>query len=72
MYRHEFYETDDKVTISVFDKGADPTEVEVKFEPRKVRPISLPRRLHTNTDVALVHTWRQATNFGTPQGPNQS
>ncbi|KIM85170.1 hypothetical protein PILCRDRAFT_817158 [Piloderma croceum F 1598] len=34
--RHEFYETDDKVTISVFDKGADPAEVEVKFEPRKL------------------------------------
>lgn len=35
--RHEFYETDEKVTISIFDKGADPAEVSVIFEPRKVR-----------------------------------
>ncbi|EPQ60655.1 SGS-domain-containing protein, partial [Gloeophyllum trabeum ATCC 11539] len=34
--RHEFYETDDKVTISVFDKGADPEQVSVKLEPRRV------------------------------------
>ena len=34
--RHEFYEIDDKVVISVFDKGADPEQVKVEFEPRKV------------------------------------
>lgn len=34
--RHEFYETDDKVTLSIFDKGADPTQVSVKFDLRKV------------------------------------
>ncbi|KDQ63572.1 hypothetical protein JAAARDRAFT_148034 [Jaapia argillacea MUCL 33604] len=34
--RHEFYETDDKLTISVFDKGADPEQVSVKFEPRRL------------------------------------
>ncbi|TFK57101.1 SGS-domain-containing protein [Heliocybe sulcata] len=34
--RHEFYETEDKVIISVFDKGADPEQVSVKFEPRKL------------------------------------
>ncbi|KAJ7092703.1 SGS-domain-containing protein [Mycena epipterygia] len=33
--RHEFYETDEKVTISIFDRGADPAGVSVKFEPRK-------------------------------------
>ncbi|EMD42082.1 hypothetical protein CERSUDRAFT_110631 [Gelatoporia subvermispora B] len=32
--RHEFYETDEKLTLSVFDKGADPEQVSVKFEPR--------------------------------------
>jgi len=31
--RHEFYETDERVTISVFDKGANPDEVSVKFTP---------------------------------------
>lgn len=34
--RHEFYETDEKLTISVFDKGADPAQVFVKFLPRSV------------------------------------
>ncbi|KAF8525150.1 SGS domain-containing protein, partial [Hysterangium stoloniferum] len=29
--RHEFYETDQRVTISIFDKGADPEQVSVKF-----------------------------------------
>ncbi|RPD62893.1 SGS-domain-containing protein [Lentinus tigrinus ALCF2SS1-6] len=33
--RHEFYETDDKLTLSIFDKGADPEQVKVSFEPRK-------------------------------------
>lgn len=34
--RHEFYETDDKLTLSIFDKGADPEQVKITFEPRKV------------------------------------
>jgi len=33
--RHEFYETDEKVTLSIFDRGADPKLVSIKFEPRK-------------------------------------
>ncbi|KAF9535454.1 SGS-domain-containing protein [Crepidotus variabilis] len=33
--RHEFYETDEKLTLSIFDKGADPTAVNINFEPRK-------------------------------------
>ncbi|EIM83525.1 SGS-domain-containing protein [Stereum hirsutum FP-91666 SS1] len=32
--RHEFYETDEKLTLTVFDKGADVTQVNVHFEPR--------------------------------------
>lgn len=33
--RHEFYESDERVVLSVFDRGADPAEVTVTFEPRK-------------------------------------
>jgi len=34
--RHEFYETDEKLTLSIFDKGADKEKVVVKFEPRSL------------------------------------
>ena len=34
--RHEFYETDENLTLSIFDKGADIEQVKVSFEPRKV------------------------------------
>jgi len=34
--RHEFYETDQSVIISVFDRGADPAQVTVKFDARKI------------------------------------
>jgi hypothetical protein len=34
--RHEFYETDDKLTVTVFDRGADPAHVNVEFQPRGV------------------------------------
>ncbi|KAI0257112.1 SGS-domain-containing protein, partial [Lactifluus subvellereus] len=34
--RHEFYETDDKLTITVFDRGADPAHVNVEFQPRSI------------------------------------
>ncbi|TCD71560.1 hypothetical protein EIP91_008941 [Steccherinum ochraceum] len=33
--RHEFYETDDKLTLSIFDKGADPAKVSIEFGPRE-------------------------------------
>jgi len=33
--RHEFYETDEKLTLSIFDKGADPAKVSIEFGPRK-------------------------------------
>ena len=33
---HEFYETDERLTLSIFDKGADPAQVSIQFEPRKV------------------------------------
>ncbi|KAJ7492641.1 SGS domain-containing protein [Mycena latifolia] len=46
FYRHEFYETDERVTISIFDRGADPAGVTVKFEPRKLS--------YTNGDKSLV------------------
>ena len=38
--RHEFYETDEKLTLSVFDKGADPAQVSVQFGDRSVGNIS--------------------------------
>jgi len=43
--RHEFYETDEKLIISIFDRGADPAQVNVKFEPRGV--------LYENGDKSL-------------------
>jgi len=33
--RHEFYETDERVTISIFDRGADPDQIAVRFDARK-------------------------------------
>ncbi|GJE86153.1 SGT1-like protein [Phanerochaete sordida] len=33
--RHEFYETDERLTLSIFDKGADPAQVSVKFDSRR-------------------------------------
>ncbi|VDB84945.1 unnamed protein product [Peniophora sp. CBMAI 1063] len=34
--RHEFYETDERVVVSIFDKGADPAQVKVDFGARQV------------------------------------
>jgi len=34
--RHEFYETDDRLTITIFDRGADPAHVNVEFQPRGI------------------------------------
>ncbi|KAF8560334.1 SGS-domain-containing protein [Imleria badia] len=34
--RYEFYETDETLTLSVFDRGADPAAMSVQFEPRKL------------------------------------
>ncbi|KAF9076262.1 SGS-domain-containing protein [Rhodocollybia butyracea] len=34
--RHEYYESDERTTVSIFDRGADPAKVSIKFEPRKV------------------------------------
>ncbi|KIM48224.1 hypothetical protein M413DRAFT_61372, partial [Hebeloma cylindrosporum] len=44
--RHEFYETDEKVTLSIFDRGADPAQVSIQFEPRKFT--------YTHGDKSLV------------------
>ncbi|KAJ7630915.1 SGS domain-containing protein [Roridomyces roridus] len=44
--RHEFYETDERLTLSIFDKGADASAVSVQFEPRKVS--------YTNGEKTLV------------------
>lgn len=34
--RHSFYETDDKLTLEIFDKGVDPEQVKIEFQPRAV------------------------------------
>ncbi|KAJ3720004.1 SGS domain-containing protein [Lentinula raphanica] len=44
--RHEYYENDERTTISIFDRGADPEQVSLKFEPRKVT--------YTHGDKTLV------------------
>ncbi|KAK2461932.1 hypothetical protein APHAL10511_006395 [Amanita phalloides] len=44
--RHEFYETDEFLILTVFDRGVDPTQVSVQFEPRKFS--------YTNGDKLLV------------------
>ncbi|KAG6857540.1 hypothetical protein H0H87_000139 [Tephrocybe sp. NHM501043] len=44
--RHEFYETDEFLTLSIFDRGADPTQVDVQFANRKIS--------YTHGDKALV------------------
>ncbi|KAG6911979.1 hypothetical protein DXG01_000227 [Tephrocybe rancida] len=44
--RHEFYETDEYLTLSIFDRGADPAQVKVDLENRKVS--------YTHGDKSLV------------------
>ncbi|KAF9270194.1 SGS-domain-containing protein [Marasmius fiardii PR-910] len=44
--RNEYYETDERVTVSIFDRNADPAQVSLKFEPRKVT--------YTNGEKILV------------------
>jgi len=43
--RHEFYETDENLTISIFDKGADLSQVAIKFEPRKLSYVNGDKQL---------------------------
>lgn len=34
--RHAFYETDEKLTLEIFDKGVDPAQISVVFKSRSV------------------------------------
>ncbi|KAF9457077.1 SGS domain-containing protein [Collybia nuda] len=43
--RHEFYETDEKVTISIFDRGVDLANVSIKFDPRRLSYVNGERSL---------------------------
>jgi len=43
--RHEFYETDEKITLTIFDKGVDITQLSVSFDLRKFS--------YTNGDKSL-------------------
>ncbi|KAL0951224.1 hypothetical protein HGRIS_007945 [Hohenbuehelia grisea] len=44
--RHQFFESDNEVTISVFDRGAKAEDVSVQFEPRKLS--------YTHGDQSLI------------------
>ncbi|KAL4069640.1 SGS domain-containing protein [Scleroderma yunnanense] len=44
--RYEFYETDETLTLSIFDRGADPDKVSVKLESRKLT--------YQNGDISLT------------------
>lgn len=52
--RHEFYETDEKLTISIFDRGADPAQVSIAFEPRKVSNLTHPGRQNPQRSYRLA------------------
>jgi hypothetical protein len=52
--RHEFYETDERLTLSIFDKGADPAQVSVVIEPRKVRWPRIPIRVLSSLRIWLA------------------
>ncbi|KAF8642392.1 hypothetical protein AX16_009660 [Volvariella volvacea WC 439] len=34
--RHDFYESDERLTISIYERNAPPEQVDIKFEPRKL------------------------------------
>ena len=36
LFSHEFYETDEKVTITIYERGADPEKVKVDFTTTSV------------------------------------
>jgi hypothetical protein len=42
LFSHEFYETDEKVTISIFERGADPEKVKVDLTPTSVCILTYP------------------------------
>ena len=39
--RHDFYETDEKLTLSIYDKNVDAAQASLEFKPRSVRTPSL-------------------------------
>lgn len=56
-FRIEFYETDENLTILVFDRGANPAKVTVKFEPKSVRDVlcHLARGLERSLQLEYKH-----------------
>lgn len=70
--RHEFYETDEKVTISIFDRGADPAKVSIKFDARKVCLSFLSHAVWLNSTVlAFLRTWGQISCIGALKGSDR-
>jgi hypothetical protein len=57
--RHEFYETDERLTLSIFDKGADPAQVSVVIEPRKVRCPRISTRILSSLRVWLALIYKR-------------
>lgn len=57
MSRHEFYETDERLTLSIFDKGADPEKVQISFEPRKVNLARIHPGGRAPTDLRFQFTY---------------
>lgn len=51
--RHEFYETDEVLTLSIFDRGADPTQVNVNFEDRRVHFCSFDPSMSSFSSIPL-------------------
>ena len=57
--RHEFYETDERLTLTVFDRGADPAHVNVKFQSRRV----CTKRVHSYINNPNNHSNRFSTKM---------
>ncbi|KZT02675.1 SGS-domain-containing protein [Laetiporus sulphureus 93-53] len=62
--RHEFYETDEKLTLSVFDKGADPANVQVTFGHRSVTYENGDKKLHLEPLKGQIDTEKSDYTVG--------
>ena len=69
--RHEFYETEEKLTISIFDRGADPGQVAVKFDARKVYINSSLNSYIAQIILGLLWKWGQEIAIRTFKRPDR-
>jgi hypothetical protein len=73
-HRHEFYETDEKLTLSVFDKGADPSQVTIDIQPRSVSllvPLVSPCSRTLTRYTARLQARRQGAHLAASKGPGR-